>query len=94
MKAYPKSKETTTTTGARRRLYRLDPPMVRAYGTTEYVVVSSLSLAPDTRLPEALIFEANQYGKITDMDQPLIGSNRVNDSHEYALKNAGYEIAE
>ena len=92
MIAYPQNEGSITSTGAKQRLYRLKPPLTCAYKTVEYVIVSSLYRAFDTSLPETLIFEANKDGKVQDWGRPLIGSNRISDSHEYALKNAGYEV--
>lgn len=66
------------------KLYQLNPP----YQTYEYVIVSAV-VAPDTGLPETLVFPSNFRGETNMHD---IFGRRGTLSHFDVLKEMGYSV--
>ena len=76
------------------KLYRLSEPVETDDGdTTEYVVISALASAMDTGMPETYIFPADSDGNITGWGE-MDGSYRGGTSHEKAIADAGWELAQ
>ena len=81
------------------KLYKLSEPVkyTGGYGDerkkrqTKFVVVSSISAAPDHGGSETFIFPADATGKVQDWGE-LTGSDRGNVTHKHVLSSLGFNL--